>query len=198
MKNSNINFETMKTIKLIAFLLCITPMVVSCSDDDDGNGPIIINEEEVITTLTLTLTPAGGGTDIIMRSQDLDGDGPDAPVIIVSDDLVANTDYTGVAEFLNELVNPAEDITEEVIEEGAEHQVLYSFNGTSGSSISYDDADADGNPLGVEFTLSSGDASTDNTLTVTLKHEPTKPNDGTVASAGGETDVEATFTFNVN
>ena len=35
------------------------------------------------------------------------------------------------------------------------------------------------------------------TLTITLKHEPTKPNDGTLASAGGETDIEVSFPINV-
>lgn len=196
MINTNIKLETMKTIKLIAFILSIIPAMVSCSDDDDG--PTIINEEEVITTLTLRLTPDGGGTTIVMRSQDLDGDGPDAPVITVSGDLMASTQYTGTAEFLNELENPAEDITEEVIDEGLEHQVFYSFNVTSECTVTYDDTDANGDPLGVEFTLNSGAASTANNLTVILKHEPSKPNDGTANGAGGETDVEATFTFDVN
>lgn len=30
-------------------------------------------------------------------------------------------------------------------------------------------------------------------LTVTLRHEPTKPNDGTLNGAGGETDVQVAF-----
>ena len=49
----------------------------------------------------------------------------------------------------------------------------------------------DGNPLGTEFSLDAGDAST-GTLTFTLRHEPKKPNDG-LADAGGETDISATF-----
>ncbi|WP_412560990.1 type 1 periplasmic binding fold superfamily protein [Winogradskyella sp. MIT101101] len=177
-------------------IVCITlGLVTSCSDDDN---PALVNQEEVITTLTLTLSPQGGGTDVVFQSRDADGDGPDAPVITVSSALAASTAYTGSVEFLNELENPAEDITEEVEEEADEHQVFYNFLGTSGSSVTYDDMDGNGNPLGVNITLNSGSASTGNTLTVTLKHEPTKPNDGTANGAGGETDIEASFSFDVN
>ena len=39
--------------------------------------------------------------------------------------------------------------------------------------------------------LSTGEASS-GTLTLTLRHEPNKPNSG-LADAGGETDIEVTF-----
>ena len=183
-------------MKKFLILFITFGLVTSCSDDDDDPTPV--NEEEVITTVILTLTPAGGGTPVIFQSRDTDGDGPNAPLVTVSSALSASTTYTGSIEFLNELEDPAEDITEEVEEEADEHQVFYGFTGTSGSSVIYDDLDENGNPLGVNITFNSGAASTGNTLTVTLKHEPTKPNDGTANGAGGETDVEATFTFDVN
>ena len=43
--------------------------------------PEPINEEEVITTMTVTLVPDGGGTEIVLSFQDLDGDGPDARIM---------------------------------------------------------------------------------------------------------------------
>ena len=104
----------MKTIKLLSILFISSLVFISCSDDDD---PIPVNEEEVITTMTATLTPTGGGTAIVLKTQDLDGDGPNAPVITVSNSLAINTVYTGVMEVLNETETPAEDITEEVLEE---------------------------------------------------------------------------------
>lgn len=186
----------MKTIKNFLIVFMSIGLITSCSDDDDTPNPV--NEEEVITTMTLTLTPSGGGTAVTFQSQDLDGDGPNAPVITVSGALQASTTYNGSVVFLNELESPAENITLEVIEEDDEHQVFYGFTGTSGSSITYNDQDINGNPLGVSITLNAGTASTGNTLTVVLKHEPTKPNDGTIANADGETDVEATFSFDVN
>lgn len=185
----------MKTIKHLLLLFLSIGLFTACSDDDD---PAPVNEEEVITTMTLSLQAVGGGTPIIFQSRDTDGDGPNAPVVTVSGALAANTTYGGSIEFLNELETPAEDITEEVMEEDDEHQVFYNFTGGSGTSFNYNDSDGDGNPVGLSITLASGAAATGNTLTVVLKHEPTKPNDGTAAGGGGETDIEATFTFDVN
>ena len=193
--------NTMKTMnsvlsmKKFLILLMTIGLITSCSDDDN---PDPVNEEEVITTLRLTLSPTGNGTDVVFLSRDADGDGPNAPEISVTGVIVESTEYSGTIEFLNELESPAEDITEEVEEEADEHQVFYSFNGNAGSTITYNDTDGDGNPLGVMTTFNSGVASTANSLTIVLKHEPTKPNDGTANDAGGETDVEATFTYNVN
>ena len=56
---------------------------------------------------------------------------------------------------------------------------------------SYLDFDDNDNPLGLQITLTTGAASEGN-LTVTLRHEPVKPNDG-LDSAGGETDITTTF-----
>ena len=58
-------------------------------------------------------------------------------------------------------------------------------------TTAYSNFDDNGNPLGTEFTLTAGTASS-GTLTFTLRHEPTKPNTG-LGYAGGETDIAATF-----
>jgi hypothetical protein len=52
--------------------------------------------------------------------------------------------------------------------------------------------DTNGMPLGSTFDLTTGAAGS-GTITFTLRHEPTKPNDGTLAEVGGNTDIEATF-----
>ncbi len=107
-------------------------------------------------------------------------------------ELVANTTYEGSVAFLNETENPVEDITEEVEEEDDEHQVFFTPGGGLDLTTEYENFDADGNPLGTLFTLTTGEASMGN-FTITLRHELTKPNDG-LASAGGDTDIEVTFT----
>jgi hypothetical protein len=183
----------MKTIKSILLLAFIGLSFVACSDDD--NAPAPVNEEETITTMRITLVPAGGGTSIILETQDLDGDGPNEPDPTVSGNLTANTTYTGSIVFLNETESPAEDITEEVEEEDDEHQVFYIPSGSI-SSITYNDQDGDGNPLGLAFTLETG-AAGNATLEVSLVHEPKKPNDGTLADAGGETDFTDTYAITV-
>ncbi|MDO6473194.1 type 1 periplasmic binding fold superfamily protein [Maribacter sp. 1_MG-2023] len=176
-----------KTLKTVLALSLMATVMTSCSSDDDT--PEIINEEEIITTLTVTLTSANGTATL--QSQDLDGDGPNAPVI-TADNLTANTTYTGSIELLNETESPAEDITEEVEEEADEHQFFFSLNGSL-TDVTYSDEDGDGNPIGLEFELTTGDAGS-GSITITLRHEPTKPNDGTLADAGGETDIAQTFT----
>ncbi len=179
----------MKTIKFLSMTILSGILFTACSDDD--NDPVPVNEEEIITTLTVTLSPDGGGTAVTLQTQDLDGDGPDAPVVTVSGDLTAGTTYNGSIVLLNETESPAENITEEVEEENDEHQFFYTTGGGLDVTTEYENFDGDGNPLGTEFTLTAGAASS-GTLTFTLRHEPTKPNTG-LADAGGETDIAATF-----
>ncbi|QBA63440.1 type 1 periplasmic binding fold superfamily protein [Muriicola soli] len=183
----------MKTVKILTLLMLGGTLLTSCSDDDPAPEPI--NEEEIITTLTVTLTPDGGGTTVTLQSQDLDGDGPNAPVVTVSGDLVAGTTYNGGIVVLNETETPAENITEEVEEEDDEHQFFYTVGGGLDVTTEYANFDGNGNPLGTEFTLISGAASS-GTLAFTLRHEPTKPNTG-LADAGGETDIAVTFNVTV-
>ena len=182
----------MKTIKFLAAFVIASLVFVSCSNDDET--PEEVNEEEVITTMTITLQPTGG-TAITLQTRDLDGDGPNAPVITVSGNLAANTTYSGSIELLNETETPAEDVTEEVEEEDDEHQFFFVTTGNI-ASVDYTDQDGDGNPVGLSFELTTGDAG-NATLAVTLRHEPTKPNDGTLSDAGGETDITETFNITI-
>lgn len=184
----------MKKMKFLATAIFATLLFVSCSSDDDTT-PEPVNEEEVITTLTVTLAPNFGGTPITMQMRDLDGDGPNAPVITVSGNLATGVTYNGTLVLLNETVSPPENITEEVEEEGLEHQFFYTTGGGLDATTTYVDFDSAGNPLGTEFTLRAG-ATSSGTLTFTLRHEPTKPNTG-LGDAGGETDIASTFNLTV-
>jgi len=181
-------------MKLLKYALLAIPFLYfSCSDDDDAPEPI--NEEEVITTMTVTLVNHQNGNDVVtMQTQDLDGDGPNEPVVTVSGPLSAGTSYSGSIQWLNEMEDPAEDITEEILEEDDEHQVFFSASGVVMEFV-YMDFDGDGNPLGTQFVLapiSQGDGS----LTITLVHEPNKPNDG-LSTAGGSIDIQTTFPVTV-
>lgn len=185
----------MKNLKLIALLVIPVLFSTACDNDD---APV--NEEEVITTVTTTLL--GGGRTITLTSRDLDGDGPNAPVVTVSGNLTAGTTYTGTTTFLNELKSPAEDITLEVQEEGAEHQVFYQLPSTLGT-ITYNptDVDVNGKPIGLKFTLVAGSVGNGN-LTVTLRHDLNKSAagvaSGNIANAGGSTDAAVSFPIVVN
>lgn len=165
--------------------------VVGCNNED----PFIPNEDELITTVTYTLTPIAGGDPVIFSFQDLDGEGS-TPPLITNGILDANTLYSGVLTILNETTIPPEDIGEEVNEESEDHQVFYIPEGALVISIDYDDADPNGNPLGMKTSLETGTASTGE-LVITLKHLPKKPNDGTLNDAGGVSDVEVIFVVTI-
>jgi hypothetical protein len=91
--------KTMKNLNKtkIFFLAIIAVAISSCSNDDKP-----VNEEELITTVRTTLV--GGGQTITLTSRDLDGDGPNPPVITpATGSLSLNTTYNGTVTFLNEL-----------------------------------------------------------------------------------------------
>jgi hypothetical protein len=182
--------KTIKTVKLLALLCIISFNFVSCSDDHDDDHD---HEEELITTVTYTLT--NGNNVVTLEFEDLDGEGGSNGTTTVSGDLTANTIYTGVLKLENKTENPAEDITIEVKAEGDEHEFFYTST-VSGITITKSDMDANGNPIGINTTLSTGNAGT-GSVTIILKHEPTKPNNGTSANAEGSTDVEVSFPLTV-
>lgn len=190
--------KTMNTIKLLSLSLVALLTLSACSDDD--SAPQLINEEEVITTLNVYLTAEGGTEELVFSYRDLDGDGIDPEV--TASTLNANTSYSGRVEFLNELESPAEDITEEVIEEGVQHQVFYVSSNALNVTTQYQDQDANGNPIGVEFSLQTGAASSGN-LTYFLIHEGDKSAEGASEGTyndnlvGGETDIQVTFEVSI-
>lgn len=195
MKTNFLNLTNMKTIKLLAIPFFCLALFTSCGDDDN---PAPVNEEEVITTMTVTLTPVGGGATVTLKTQDLDGDGPDAPDVDVTGTFVNGTVYNGTVEFLDETdLNDVEDITAEVEEEGDEHQIFFS---TALGTTNYSDMDINGNPIGLSFTFTPSMTATGG-FTVTLRHEPAKDatgvSTGDITNAGGETDITETFTVTV-
>ena len=109
-------FLIKKTMKIFKYALLAIPFLYfSCNDDDDTPEPI--NEEEVITTMTVTLSASDGSATVVLQTQDLDGDGPNEPVVTVSGPLSSATSYSGSIEWLNEMEDPAEIVTEEILEE---------------------------------------------------------------------------------
>jgi hypothetical protein len=183
----------MKKIKFLFMSALSLALFSACSNDDD---PDPVNEEEVITTMTVTMVPVGAGETVVLQTRDLDGDGPTPPVVTVSGPLNSGTTYESFIVLLNETETPPENVTEEVEEEDDEHQFFFGISGGLDATTSYLNFDGDGNPLGTQFSLVTGGVSTGN-LTITLRHEPNKPNDGTLADAGGETDIAQAFNLTI-
>lgn len=185
--------KSMKTLKLLALLFVSSLVILSCSNDDDHDDHD--HEHELITTVIYTLTNNANGADVVtLTFTDLDGEGGAPGEYDISGPLTASANYSGTIQLLNEAENPAENVTLEVEEEGDEHEFFYT--NTAGLTITKTDVDDDGNPLGIETTVATG-AAANGTITVILKHEPTKPNDGTANGAGGGTDVEVSYSVAV-
>jgi len=194
----------MKTIKFLSTAIFASALIFSCSSDD----PLPVIEEEVITTMTITLQPSDGGADVVLQTRDIDGDGPDEAVLTIVGDLLANTSYSGSIVLLNETEDPAENMTGEIEAEDLAHQFFYTIGSGLNASTEYNDEDSLGNPIGLDFTLTTTAASSGQDLllgltdiTFTLRHEPVKSAegvaDGDITNAEGETDIEATFTVTI-
>ena len=180
----------MKNSKILALALLSIVTFSSCNNDD----PVAVNEEELITTVTTTLT--AGNQTVTLTSKDLDGDGPNTPVITVSGALAINTTYTGAVTFLNESVTPVDNITAEIKTEGVDHQLFFQAPASIGA-FTYTDVDANGKPIGLAFTLKTGTTAATGNIIVVLRHKPLKSADGVAAgnitNAGGATDAQVTF-----
>ncbi len=177
---------------------------------DDGH-----NDGEVITKVALTFAPAGGGTAITASFSDPENDGDPAidPITLTN-----GTTYTLTLAFENQLAEPAEDITEEIVEEADEHQVFIYGSAVQGPATganashrvthAYADVDDGGLPIGLSNTIVAA-AVGDGEFSVTLRHLPAE--DGTpqkvagLAEAfatdgdaiAGEADVDVTFPLTV-
>ncbi len=201
----NLNRKKMKNLKITTLTLIAVLAFSSCSKDDN---PLVlipppVNEEELITTVTAIYTPQGGGTAITLQYKDLDGDGPNAPVITVSGDFAQSKTYDGTVTFKNEAANPVEDITPEITTEGVDHQLFYQKTGTL-NAFTYGTApsnlDTNGKPIGLQSVFTTTGAAT-GTLKITLRHLPNKSAanvaTGDITNAGGSTDAEVSFNITV-
>lgn len=160
--------------------------------------PVIPNQEEIITNMELELVPVGGGASTTLTFSDIDGDQGE-PAVINGGTLQSTTVYNGTISLSNQSVTPSEDIGEEVLEEGDEHQFFFQSDITD-LVVSYGDMDVNSLPIGLQVQVTTGAAGTGE-LTVTLRHEPVKDAAGVAAgditNAGGETDIEVAFPINV-
>lgn len=200
----------MKTLRLICLLLVASSLLFlsSCKKDD----PKPENIPEAITKATLTFTPAGGAA-VIVTATDPDGDGPLPRTLSGPVNLVKNVSYTLKITLINELAKPTDpeyDITEEVEEEADEHMFFFAWTNNTFSNptgngnvdnrsdaVNYVDTDTKGLPLGLETSWTTINASGNGTFRVILKHQPDLKS-ATTTSNDGESDLDVTFTLNVN
>jgi hypothetical protein len=201
-------------MKYVSRLFPLFLLSVGACKDVEGDDHD--HENEVITTVALAFTPAGGGSELVFEWADPENDG--SPVI---DDIVLSDaeDYGMTVSFLNELEDPAEDITAEVSDESDQHQVFLTgtavegpatgVNATAVVEHAYADTDPNGLPVGLDNDITTRAVGTGE-LTVTLRHMPPENDqavkvagaaedvaEGGFTAIGGDNDVQVTFTLSV-
>ena len=185
--------KTFFFLKHLFFLSSIMLILLSTSCKPEKTDPK--NDSEVITTLECQFTDSATGLLInTFRFADPDGDGGMDPTTDDQIQLATNKTYFVAIRFLDETKNPVVDITQEIEEEGEEHQVFYELAANTGIQILYDDIDTQGNPLGLQTKWKTTSAAS-GTVRVILKHQP-GVKDGSPLS--GETDFDHTFSIQIN
>lgn len=153
------------------------------------------NEEELITTITLTFTEINGPATHTYTFRDTDGPGGNAPSLNEQITLAPNKAYNCTILVLDESKSPAEDITDEIKSEADEHQFYFTPSNVN-ITVSGEDKDGKGYPLGVKSVWTTGAASGPGTVKVTLKHKPGIKGANDHISVG-ETDIEIDFAARV-
>jgi len=187
----------MKKQTFLLPLLILSLIFTGCSDDDDHDDHSHpVNEEEVITTVEVTLSD--GTNSYVLIWEDLDGDGPDLPIITGA--TIPSNSYDAEIQLYNKTLDPTDDeyvVTTEILEEDVYHQFFFNAsNGLNVFDFVYADADVDGNPIGQQFIIEDVSGSGGD-LNIVLLHEPNKNadgvSDGDITNAGGDTDIDITF-----
>ena len=187
----------MKKQTFLLPLLILSLIFTGCSDDDDHDDHSHpVNEQEVITTVEVTLSD--GTNSYVLIWEDLDGDGPDLPIITGA--TIPSNSYDAEIQLYNKTLDPTDDeyvVTTEILEEDVDHQFFFNAsNGLNVFDFVYADADVDGNPIGQQFIIEDVSGSCGD-LNIVLLHEPNKNadgvSDGDITNAGGDTDIDITF-----
>jgi hypothetical protein len=198
------------------FILVIS-LLAACSDVKEGeDGGDRDRDHGLVTALILNVTDSAGNTAVYeWADPTLDGSNVTIDEVV----LTAGEIYDVNVEVRNQLEEPVEDVTVQIIELDDEHQFFFTGSGVVGPASdssaaviehSYSDTDRYGLPFGIDntfdaFARGSGD------LEVTLRHLP--PEDGVAtkydgmadtvktggfAAIGGDNDAQVVFPLTVN
>lgn len=189
--------------------MLIALLASACGHDDHDHDP-----NELISRVELTFAPTTG-TPLTFVFDDPDGDGG-APGTADPVELPPATAYMLEVAFYNALGTIPEDITLEIRDEAAEHQVFFTGSAVVGPAtsnqsgpltITYADTDVNGLPIGLTNTVMTAGGTGD--LIVTLRHmppslPPQKSADsagavktGGFGAIGGDNDAQVTFPVTV-
>lgn len=167
---------------------------VSCGKED---RPVIDLETEQFTSFQMTFNPLGGGPQIIFGSEDLGDLG--IAMAASSGPLQVNTTYDARLVLFNRKVEPGKNLTESVKMDGANYQLYVEIDPDNVfQTISYEDMDDNGNPIGLNMTFETSERFTVGNLRFILKRGVDKsaaylPGQPVPFSVGGESLIDVNF-----
>jgi hypothetical protein len=198
----------MKNLKKVSlYLLAVLAFgFASCESED----PEKENDGEVITDVTLNFqelnaSNAPVGAVFSFKASDPQGIEVGKTPTIQPVSLTKGKKYLMTIEVTNEIEK--EDITEEILEEAAEHQFFFLGPVFDSNIFTIQYADAGGIALGLRnnVTVSSSTGTNNSSMRVVLRHDLNKsfagasnPNFANFVQAGGETDLDITFPVILN
>ena len=205
------------TIKTLAMAAMMSVAFIACKKDksneptpDAPNPPT--NESELITTMKVILRDTATQTITTYVFSDLDGAGGNPATFGNSGadsviNITANHVYEATILLLDQTKTPADTISNEVEEEGADHMFFFNSIAPTGTpyntyltgsmtNIKYLDLDANNRGIGLSTLWTAPSMMmAKSPLTIELKHQP-GVKDGSYAP--GETDIQVGFKLKVN
>jgi hypothetical protein len=203
---------------LVAAMVTGAALLAACGDDP-ASPPPGAGDPENISRVTVTLTPAGGGTAITSEIVDPDGTAlpnpPQPPSATLA--LTKGVTYNGTITLLND-IQPSNtiNITDEVTAEGNFHRFFYTITAdtlAARDSINIPPPDNTrlitvGNlntdtqnppqPLGVTFTVTVGAGAPSGNTTLNIQLHHYEQDKGTGLGTVFDTDLEVNFPVSVN
>jgi hypothetical protein len=214
MKNEKSIFYMTRLFTATGMAMLSLFFLASCNNNDEPKKEDV---PELITKVTLTFTPSGGGDAIMVTATDPDGEGVQNIAMDKPIALAKSTTYVLTINLINGLATQGQagyDVSSEVETEGDEHQLFFSWTGDAFSdpsgngnidgrndAVNYtggtNSKDKNNRPLGLTTTWTTPASSVfGSAFRILLKHQPDLKSD-TSDSTTGETDLDVTFTLNV-
>jgi hypothetical protein len=208
----------MKSIITTAALLAMLGTTFTACKKDKKEDPAPqqpappANETELITTMKITLRDTTTNINTTYVFSDLDGAGGNPATFGNSGadsviNITANHVYEATILLLDQTKTPADTISNEVEEEGADHMFFFNSIAPTGTpyntylsgsmtNIKYLDLDANNRGIGLSTLWTAPSMMMNKSpLTIELKHQPSVK-DGSYAP--GETDIQVGFKLKVN
>ena len=145
-------------------MLFVILLVLACQPTEISES----RPPEYISTVEYTLSPVEGGPSIFLTFSDLDGIECNDP-IITGGTLQANQAYTGSLLLIDDMEAFPEVVMEEITGDDAQYQFFFETD-TTFLQVSYNDVDKNGDPLGLETILTTGNPGSIQLKITLLKH----------------------------